>query len=68
MRHRTDLLQVAAQHIQHMQKSLTQMNLQIHHVISQLTGVTGLEIVDAIIAGERAGGAGQTARPLHPCQ
>ena len=53
MRHRTDLVQMAAQHIQHMQKALTQMNLQIHHVISEITGVTGLAIVDAIIAGQR---------------
>jgi transposase len=36
-----------------MHKSLTQMNLQIHHVISDLTGVTGMSIVDAIVAGER---------------
>jgi hypothetical protein len=36
-----------------MQKSLTQMNLQIHHVISDITGVTGLAIVDAILAGQR---------------
>jgi transposase len=36
---------------QHMQKSLDQMNLQIHHVISDITGVTGLAIVDAIVAG-----------------
>ena len=34
MRHRSDLVQTAAQHIQHMQKSLTQMNLQIHHVMA----------------------------------
>jgi transposase len=34
-----------------MQKSLDQMNLQIHHVISDITGVTGLAIVDAIVAG-----------------
>lgn len=53
MRHRSELVQMAAQHVQHMQKALTQMNLQIHHVISDLTGVTGLAIVDAIIAGER---------------
>ena len=53
MRHRSDLVQTAAQHIQHMQKSLTQMNLQIQHVISEITGVTGLAIVDAILAGER---------------
>ena len=52
MRHRSDLVQMASQHVQHMQKALTQMNLQIHHVISDLTGVTGLAIVDAILAGE----------------
>jgi hypothetical protein len=44
---------MAAQHIQHMQKSMTQMNLQIHHVLSEITGVTGSAIVDAIPAGER---------------
>jgi transposase len=53
MRHRNDLVQMASQHIQHMQKSLTQMNLQIQHVISDITGLTGLAIVDAIVAGER---------------
>jgi hypothetical protein len=36
-----------------MQKALDQMNLQIHHVISDITGMTGLAIVDAILAGER---------------
>src|SRR5205814_1058642 len=40
-------------HIQHMQKALTQMNLQIHHVISDITGLTGLKIIRAIVAGER---------------
>src|SRR5206468_10161028 len=39
-------------HVQHMHKSLDQMNLQIHHVISDITGVTGLAIVDAIVAGK----------------
>ena len=53
MRHRNDLVQMASQHIQHMQKALTQMNLQIHHVINDITGLTGLAIVDAIVAGER---------------
>jgi hypothetical protein len=53
LRHRSELVQAASQHIQHMHKALTQMNLQIHHVISDLTGVTGLAIVDAILAGER---------------
>lgn len=53
MRHRQDLVQMAAQHVHHMQKALTQMNLQIHHVINDLTGQTGLAIIDAILAGER---------------
>lgn len=53
MRHRAELVEMTSQHIQHMHKALTQMNVQIHHVISDLTGVTGLAIIDAIIAGER---------------
>ena len=38
-----------------MHKALTQMNLQIHHVINDITGVTGLAMVDAILAGQRDG-------------
>jgi transposase len=53
MRHRGDLVQMACQHIQHMHKALTQMNLQIHHAISDMTGLTGLAIVDAIVKGQR---------------
>ena len=53
MRHRGELVQMAATHVQHMHKALTQMNLQIQHVITDLTGVTGLAIVDAILEGER---------------
>lgn len=53
MRHRSNLVQDGARHLQHMQKSLTQMNLQLHHVLSDLSGVTGLAIVDLILAGER---------------
>ncbi len=53
LRHRGELILAAAQHVQHMHKALTQMNLQIHHVISDITGVTGLAIVDAILGGER---------------
>ena len=53
MRHRDDMVGMASQHVQHMQKALTQMNVQFQHVISDLTGVTGLAIVDAILAGER---------------
>jgi transposase len=53
MRDRNDLVQMASQHIQHMQKALTQMNVQFQHVISDITGTTGMAILDAIVAGER---------------
>lgn len=53
LRHRDSLVQLSAVHLQHMQKALDQMNLQLHHVISDLGGKTGLAIVDAILAGER---------------
>jgi transposase len=53
LRHRQNLVQMAAEHVLHMQKSMEQMNLKLQHVISELTGVTGLRIVDAILAGER---------------
>jgi len=64
-RHRNDLVQLATQHIQHMHKSLTQMNLQIHHVISDLTGLTGMSIVDAMLAGERDAGVLAKLRDPH---
>ena len=53
MRHRGRLVESACDQIRLMQKSLTQMNVQRHHVISDLTGVTGMAIVDAILGGER---------------
>lgn len=53
LRARERHLDYAAAHIQHMQKALTHMNLQLHHVISDLTGATGMKIVRAIVAGER---------------
>jgi transposase len=53
MRHRETLVQASSAHVQRMQKALTQMNVQLHRVISDITGVTGLRIIDAIIAGER---------------
>ena len=53
LRHRQMLIQYAAGHIQHMQKALTQMNLQIHHVISDISGQTGMRIIRAIVAGKR---------------
>jgi transposase len=53
LRHRERLVEYAASHIQHMQKSLMQMNLQLHHVVSDVTGVTGMKIIRAILGGER---------------
>lgn len=53
LRHRERLLDYAAAHIQHMQKALTQMNLQLQQVVSDITGQTGMRIIRAILAGER---------------
>jgi transposase len=50
---REEYIGLAAQHIQHMQKALDQMNIKVHHVISQLAGVSGMRMVRAIVAGER---------------
>lgn len=52
-RHRKDLTEMASQHVQHMQKALTQMNVQLHHVIDDITGATGTAIIDAILDGQR---------------
>jgi len=52
LRQRATLLEHRAAHIQHMQKALLQMNLQLPQVLSDVTGVTGLAIVRAIVAGE----------------
>ena len=53
LRQRERLLEYAASHIQHMQKALMQMNLQLHHVVVDIAGTTGMKIVRAIVAGER---------------
>lgn len=53
LRQRERLLAYAASHIQHMQKALDQMNVQLHHVVSDITGVTGMRIVRAILSGVR---------------
>jgi len=53
MRHRERLIEYAASHIQHMQKALMRMNVQLHHVVSDITGVTGMKIIRAIVAGDR---------------
>jgi transposase len=54
LRHRERLLEYAAAHIQHMQKALMQMNVQLHHVVTDVTGVTGMRIIRAIVAGNHA--------------
>jgi transposase len=53
VRHRANLVSSGAEHILHMQKALTQMNLQLHHVVSHLTGETGLRMLRAMLQGER---------------
>jgi len=53
IRHRMNQVRYGAAHIQHMQKALTQMNLLLHNVVSDLTGVTGMRIIKALLAGER---------------
>jgi transposase len=53
LRQRAMLVTYAGQHIQHMQKALTQMNLKLQHVVSDVTSVTGLAILQAILSGER---------------
>jgi transposase len=53
LRQRERLLEYGASHIQHMQKALTEMNVQLHHVVTDITGATGLRIIRAILGGER---------------
>jgi transposase len=54
LRHRERLVDYAAAHIQHMQKALMQMNVQLHHVVTDITGITGMRIIRAIVAGNHA--------------
>lgn len=53
LRQRERLLDYAASHIQHMQKALDQMNVQLHHVVSDVTGATGMRIIRDILSGTR---------------
>ena len=53
LRHRGNLIRWRAAHIQHMQKALNLMNLHLTNVISDITGLTGMKIVRAIVGGER---------------
>ena len=54
LRQRAMLVEHAAQHVQHMQKALTQMNVKLQHVIRDITGKTGMDIIEAIVRGERS--------------
>lgn len=53
LRHRDALVRGAGRCVSHLHKALTQMNVQLHHVISDLTGVTGQAILTAVLQGER---------------
>lgn len=53
LRYRDELVCARSVQCQHMQKALQQMNVQLHQVLSDVTGVSGLRIIEAILAGER---------------
>jgi transposase len=67
LRQRAMLVTYASQHSQHMQKALTQMNLKLQHVVSDVTRVTGMAIRKAILTGERDSSALARLRDRH-CQ
>ena len=52
-RQRNDLVRAAGRHIQRIQKAMTQMNIQLANVLSDVSGMTGQAIIKAILAGER---------------
>lgn len=53
LRHRSQLVEHRSPHIQHMQKALLQMNIQLSQAVSDVTGMTGQKIIRAILVGER---------------
>ena len=53
VRQRMNLVRYCGSHIQHMQKALAQMNIQLANVVSDITGITGMKIMKAILGGER---------------
>jgi transposase len=53
LRLREDLVSMAAQHVQHMQKALDRLNVKLHVVISDITGKSGMRVIKAIVAGQR---------------
>uniref|UniRef100_UPI001FEA75AC IS110 family transposase n=1 Tax=Microvirga zambiensis TaxID=1402137 RepID=UPI001FEA75AC len=65
LRQRERLLEYAASHIQHMQKALTEMNLQLHHVVSDITGATGMRIIRAMVLLRKNGELLMKQEDLH---
>lgn len=53
LRQRDLLVRYAGPHVQHMQKALMEMNVPLHHVLDDITGLTGTRIIDALLQGER---------------
>ncbi|MEL0016872.1 MAG: IS110 family transposase [Rhodospirillales bacterium] len=53
VRHRSNLVKDTSRHLLHMQKALTEMNLKIHHVFSDLDGASAMRIIEAILDGQR---------------
>jgi transposase len=53
LRHRNQMVEHRSPHIQHMQKALLQMNVQLSQALSDVTGETGRAIIRAIVGGER---------------
>jgi transposase len=53
VRLRDDHIEMGASHVQHMQKALDLMNIKLHEVISQIHGVSGLRVIEAILSGKR---------------
>ena len=54
LRHRDNLIRYASSHVLHMQKALSEMNLHLHKVLTNITGLTGMRIIRAIIAGDHS--------------
>lgn len=52
-RQREMLIRYAAQHVQHLQKVLEEMNVKLTEVVSDVVGVTGMKIIKDIVRGER---------------
>ena len=57
VRHRSNMIKDASRHLLHMQKALTEMNVKLHHVFSDLDGESAMRIVEAILDGQRDPGA-----------